>query len=548
VRIILSSPSLALTLSISVASGLYSFQNPTMVPAPNHGAIHGHVLESKSGGPVTKALVILRRDREPGTGTSTDLSGAFRFDDLEPGAYAFSTERTGFVLDPESERSVVNVKSGPGESEVTLKMIRTGAVSGRVLDGDGEPVTGASVQVAPINRKKDGIPSFAATTDDRGQYRAYNVPPGKYYIAASYAPPFQQRQVRMQHPVGQSNNPPEETYALTYYPAALDEKQAQSITVEAGADLQGLDVRMLSARGVTVRGVVSAAGGAPAGAIVIVNLTPVGRTIGFRTYDHVIQDSSGVFELTQVLTGSYVFTATAPLGDKRLSAHQFIDVGTTDIDGIQLTLASPQTVSGVIVLPEGRKMPAGLVAVLMPRERRYDGGGGLSQPGNDGEFQLQDVAPGDYDVALANTGAGDDLYVSGIQVGDADALRGGVHVGMLPVGRLKVILKSNGGTVQAIVRDSRGKPLPESYVRLVPDAPRRAQMALYGECKTGASGLCSLLGVAPGSYRVFAFAEERRLDFRDPSATTDIEDSGKAISVAEGERQDVELNPVPDTT
>jgi len=71
-------------------------------------------------------------------------------------------------------------------------------------------------------------------------------------------------------------------------------------------------------------------------------------------------------------------------------------------------------------------------------------------------------------------------------------------------------------------------------------------MALYGECKTDASGACGLLGIAPGSYRAFAFAEERQIDFRDPAATADIQDSGKAISIADGERQGIELIPVPE--
>jgi hypothetical protein len=51
---------LALTLSIAAASGLYSFQSPA-ASGPNRGAIHGHVLQSKSGEPVKKVLVILRR-------------------------------------------------------------------------------------------------------------------------------------------------------------------------------------------------------------------------------------------------------------------------------------------------------------------------------------------------------------------------------------------------------------------------------------------------------------------------------------------------------
>ena len=71
-------------------------------------------------------------------------------------------------------------------------------------------------------------------------------------------------------------------------------------------------------------------------------------------------------------------------------------------------------------------------------------------------------------------------------------------------------------------------------------------MALYGECKTDASGACRLIGMAPGSYRAFAFAEERQIDFRDTAATTDIEDLGKTVSLAEGDRQAIELTPVPE--
>ena len=121
---------LALALSIAIVSSLYSFQS-SEPPAPKRGAIFGHVLQSKSGDPVKKALVILKRGQEAGTGVSTDSSGAFRFDDLETGSYTISAERKGFVLDPESERSVVNVKPQPDESEITLKLIRTGAISGQ---------------------------------------------------------------------------------------------------------------------------------------------------------------------------------------------------------------------------------------------------------------------------------------------------------------------------------------------------------------------------------------------------------------------------------
>jgi hypothetical protein len=173
--------------------------------------------------------------------------------------------------------------------------------------------------------------------------------------------------------------------------------------VEPGAELHGYDIQILRAPGVTVRGIVRSSGGAPGAAIVIVTLTPIRQAIGFQSHDSFIQDSSGTFELTQVLPGTYTLAAVAPLGDKQLSAQRAIDVGDADLDGIQLMLASPQTVTGTILLPEGRKMPAGLLAVLTPRETRFGRSGGMSQPGSDGTFQMKDVPPGDYDLVLANT-------------------------------------------------------------------------------------------------------------------------------------------------
>ncbi len=182
---------LALSLTITGASCLHSFQSSAAAPS-KRGSIRGQVLQSKSGEPVKKVLVILRRGQEPGTGALTDASGAFRLDDLEPGPCTLSAERNGFILEPELARGIVNVKPAPDESEVTLKLLRTGTISGRVLDGDGDPLIGASVQVVSVNRKGDVVSSFNAATNDRGDYRAFNIPPGKYHIAVSYEPGFQQ--------------------------------------------------------------------------------------------------------------------------------------------------------------------------------------------------------------------------------------------------------------------------------------------------------------------------------------------------------------------
>jgi len=199
-----------------------------------------------------------------------------------------------------------------------------------------------------------------------------------------------------------------------------------------------------------------------------------------------------------------------------------------------------------VVLPEGRKMPAALLVILGNRSRKNAQSGGLGQVGSDGTFTVGDVTSDDYDVTVGNTGRGDDLYVSAIRRGDEDVLAKGLHVNGPSSEPVEIVLKANGATVEVAVRTPKGEPVPETMVALLPDAPRRDQMALYGTCVTDPRGSCTLLGVPPGEYHAFAFAAEAGLDLRDPESTKDLEKQAKAVKVAEGDHVSVELEVTPD--
>ncbi len=84
-----------------------------------------------------------------GIGTTSDAAGKFTFQDLEPGTYAATTSRDGYVAARESLRQIVTVKAGETADELKLKLLRTGVISGRVLDSDGEPVRNAFIQIRP---------------------------------------------------------------------------------------------------------------------------------------------------------------------------------------------------------------------------------------------------------------------------------------------------------------------------------------------------------------------------------------------------------------
>ncbi|MBK8795528.1 MAG: carboxypeptidase regulatory-like domain-containing protein [Anaerolineales bacterium] len=62
-----------------------------------------------------------------------------------------------------------------------------GALAGRVVDAQGEPIAGATVLVA----QADGAP-HQAITDADGRYRIVGIPPGQY-VPAAVAPGYAER-------------------------------------------------------------------------------------------------------------------------------------------------------------------------------------------------------------------------------------------------------------------------------------------------------------------------------------------------------------------
>ena len=281
-----------------------AFQPPS--PA-TMGTVGGRVIEAHSGDPakpVRKALIILKQGQEPGTGAYSDDKGNYRLQ-VEPGVYSVTVERDGYVVAAQSVTKSITVQAGQATADVNLELVRTGAISGRVVDPDGEPMPRASVQLRSL-RKKRGGPFYGAVTDDRGAYRIFQIPPGKYHLSAAYQPAVQQREIKLQTPDGTA----EESYATTYFPGTPDFAQAAGIDVPAGADLAGIDLQLLRVRAVRIRGRVSGMEAAPL-PIVIMALQTVDSQFA-TVRDALVRDPSGEFELSGVLPGKYVLSANAP--------------------------------------------------------------------------------------------------------------------------------------------------------------------------------------------------------------------------------------------
>jgi hypothetical protein len=157
---------------LAIALGVFCLM-PRAGAAEKPGGAEGRVADAASGEPIRKAMVILRRNRESGAAAYTDAKGEFHFAELEPGTYTLSVMRDGYVAGRKDPPIMVTIVPEKTQADLAVKLVRTSAVSGRVVDADGDPVAGASVEL--LATKRDAA---SASTNDRGEYGAFGVPPG----------------------------------------------------------------------------------------------------------------------------------------------------------------------------------------------------------------------------------------------------------------------------------------------------------------------------------------------------------------------------------
>jgi hypothetical protein len=282
----------------------------------------------------------------------------------------------------------------------------------------------------------------------------------------------------------------------------------------------------------------------------MVTLMPIGQHVAPGSgHDVLIRDPKGEFEFTGVMPGTYrLQVETAGFNEpnsNRMSARRTLEVGVSDLEGIEMTPGRPASLSGRVIAPEDRKLTPGLIVMLGPRGAGDTQGGGMARVGVDGTFMAQ-VAPGEYDVLLGVTaGEGDDTYIHAIRYGDTDALVEGLRVGEGPLAPLEIVLKANDGAAECSVTNDKGEPVPTASIMVVPDPPKQRQLALFGECRTNADGTCKITGITPGEYHVYAFPAGTEIDRRDPDAFKQFEKYGEAVKFAEGESKPVNLKTAP---
>ena len=539
---------------------------------PPAGSIEGVVTQIGTDQPVVRAVIELSGEgREPAV-LAAGADGRFVFRNLAPGRYQLRASRDGYIpgaygrRGPNGRGVTLTLQAGQAVKDVQLTMVPLGALSGRVFDSNGDPVTNATVR-ALKSSFTGGQRTFTAVktaqTDDRGEYRLFWLPPGDYYISAAPAGSGVEDDLHVVFAMAEEPGMPRDsrnggsaldrlgqTLVPTYYPGTSEGQAAASLKVRTGSDLGGVDFILTRAAPRAVRGVViDGTTGQPA-ANASVTLVPrggIGRSIV------AIRESDGSFRIQNVLPGSYylVTTARIPAGGSSfriMGGRTAVDVADADIDRLVVSVLPSIDIPGQVVVEGSLNVPVNLHPVIALKNELTNVPGRFvelfaSFSEDDRRFVINDAIEGDYNLRLTDVPPG--TYVKSARFGSADVLNGRLQLSSRSTDRLEVVLATNPGVLEGIAVDKNRQPVANVTVALVPDAARRLRSDVYRNATTDESGRFRLLDIPPGVYFVFAWEDIEDGLWRDPEFIRANEGTGRLVRINENGRETVELTAIP---
>jgi hypothetical protein len=538
----------AATLSLSLQARARVSDGGSAADSSN-GSVSGSVVRQSDGTPIRRAVIRLSDAQDPNQGTSvvTGDNGSFTINNIPAGRYRMSAAKQGFVAQEYGESNdpgsfaLLSVSGGKSVSNLVFKLRPTATIAGHVRDESGEPlglVAVVAFAIAYDRGKKTLVPEKQTRTNDLGEYRLFNLRPGRYLVVADPS------QVSSDSRRNKQNEYTVLGYASQFYPGTPDVSRAEAVPVASGDELSGIDLNLARHNVVAVRGVIANAIQPGAVGEISVSLTPknyVGRwdSNGLQV---TTRAGSGSFEIPNVPPGQYIGMAQWQNEGKFYSVHRAIEVGDSAIDGVNLTIAAGQSLRGRISWVGSKDVAFSDVrAALLPME---EGEFATSEATvrSDGSFGFENVAEGQYEVVVS--GLEKNCYVKEVRTElEANAVKklsvsqGTTH--------FEVILSSQGGQLEGQVLNKDSLVAAGKWVVLVPEAKLRDYDWLYRSTTTDQNGRFAMHAIPPGKYKVFSWDEVQEGAWEDAEFLRAFEDKGQEIEVKESAQAKVDLASIP---
>jgi len=480
----------------------------------------------------------------------TDAEGRFRFEGLEPGSYRLIGEKVGYIRQEFNPRGVsfsgtrLECDGGEQLTGLLFQLSPQGVITGRVLDEEGDPLTGVSVALlrqSYSNGQRQLESTSMANSNDIGEYRIAQITPGRYYLMAT-------ANIRRDALLYQ-----DAPFVSTYYPNATQWTAASQVAIREGQQLSGIDIRLQRDRVFGVRGLVmDSATGAPAAGATLVLTPQSNEPLSAYQRRSARADENGLFEFGSVLPETYaITTALRGRGGGRGGggatsigvAYESIIVGEGDLDGVIVTLRPPLELTGVVTVEDGEATGLNRVRISLVPQSDVPQARNQARVEDDGTFTVSQLAPDRYTLTFAGLPTG--MYPVSARYGDTNVLNGLMDISMGVAAPLRIVLSPNGASVNGTVTDSDDEPAAGVVVTLVPKGDGTHPDHLYQTVRTNMDGTFQIQGIAPGDYRIYAWEDLESGAERDPSFVGQFTDFGAEISVDEGEAETVQMGMIP---
>jgi len=538
--------SLLFVLSISLSLGA--------LPSESEVLVEGTVTNKLTGSPVKGAHVIYTRiasGSDPAASPisrDTDIQGHFHLE-LRPGSYRLWVEREGFARQsygsavPEGTGSILSVASGQELHDLAFRITPLGALSGRVFDPDGDPLQGVGIQVLRVSYAsgmRQLVPIAGASSNDRGEYRCYYLPAGRYFVLAT------PKGSPLSHPMEAGALVPEiqDVYVPVYYPGVVELDSASAVPVPEGGDIQQIDFRLQSVRATTLRGRISRVGAVDANQVQVILAH---NDHGFASYidraTATVDPATGKFEIRRVAPGSYFLVASQLSKGEVSSARVPVEItASAPPEELPVHMAPAVEAHGIVLMDDGSPVPANLVVRLLPAEGLMTGASPAAAVNSDGSIRLSGVLPGTWIPSVEHVPEG--VWIKNVSFGDIRSTGGQLNLPAGARGPLRVVLAANGGQVSGTVGEE-GQARQATVVLVPQEAELRLSPHAYRFTATDSRGAFIFKGVRPGAYRLFAFESIAPFAWMDPGILNGVEDLGQDLVVNESERLTRQLKPIP---
>ena len=384
------------------------------------------------------------------------------------------------------------------------------------------------------------IPVAGASSNDRGEYRCYDLPADRYFILAT------PKGSPLSHPIETGALVPEmqDAFVPLYYPGVLELESASAVPLPEGGDVQDINFRMQSVRASTVRGRVLSPLKVAQNQVQVVLAH---NDHGFASYidrsTAAVDPDTGKFEIRRVAPGSYFLVASQLIKGEVFSARLGVEITPgTPAEEITLPLAPGVTAHGSILLESTSPLPANLVVRLQPMEGLFQGPQPAGTVRSDGSILLPEVAPGMW--ALSVEHLPESMWIKSVAFGDIRATSSQLSLPAGARGPLRIVLAENGAQVSGVV-EKNGDLSPATVVLVPEEAELRLSPQAYRFSQSDSRGAFLFKGVRPGGYRLFAFESIAPFAWMDPAILNGVEELGQEVVVKEGERSTHQLTPIP---